>query len=96
LVTLDADAGLELRLEEIPRAIRGAGFQPGEMRLRARGQVERTGSAWRFCIAGWRRCFGIAGQPPPEGGASIEAVVDYSGAEPVLREVSSGAMSPGC
>lgn len=91
---LDPDAGFELRLEEIPRAIRGAGFQPGAMRLRARGQVERTGSAWRFCIAGWGRCFEIAGHPPPEGEASIEALVDYSGAKPVLREVSAGAMSP--
>jgi len=65
------------------------------MRLRARGRVERTGSASRFCIAGWRRWFEIAGHPPPEGGASIEALVDYSGAEPVLREVSAGAVSPG-
>lgn len=73
----------ELRLAAIPRAIRGAGFVPGEMRLRARGSYEHHAGAPAFRVRGWQSLLRVerASSELPDGELELTARVDYSRGE---------------
>lgn len=70
----------EFDLTAIPRAITEAGFQPAQMRLRARGAFD-LGAEDCFRIRGWSRCYPVRGQHASESTAehTIHADVDFTG-----------------
>lgn len=74
-------------LEEVPRAIKRAGFVPADMHLQARGRysVDAGTTTASFRIRGWKRAFKVrTGSPLAEGEILLRAAVDYTGSEVVL------------
>lgn len=85
LVVITPEEDEELRLAEIPAAIRGAGFLPAEMNLRARGSYLVRREEVAFRIRGWADAMPVRTRPPvPEGETTLRAGVDYSGPHIVL------------
>jgi hypothetical protein len=70
-------SGSEIDIGAIPRRVHESGFEPGEMRLSARGTVEPGESGPVLRIAGWRRAYPVAGALP-EGPAHADARVLYA------------------
>jgi len=71
LVTLGPHPRREIALAEIPRSIVRAGFTPGAMRLRARGEVVDGGRGFR--IAGWRTVLPLAREAAVSAGDALLA-----------------------
>ena len=63
-----------LPLAGVPEAVRGAGYRPGAMTLRARGRVEDDGAAFR--IDGWPEALPLRGAAPVDG--VLEAAVVFA------------------
>ncbi len=79
----------EIVLPDIPRAVRRSGFDPGEMKLVARGAVEETEGGSMFRIRHWRQLYEIKGAPKSPGGEiEITAQVATSDRRTVLRIVA--------
>lgn len=84
LVHITPSPTVALQLEEVPPAIRSAGFVPGEIVVEARGVFEGD----RFRIRGWSEVLSVkAPGPPPVGEVSLRARVDYSAIPVVLEPI---------
>jgi hypothetical protein len=91
LVRIHPDERFELRLEEIPRAVRRAGFVPGEMTVHARGSYEVEDGQVAFRIRGWTRALPIRAELPlPQGETLLRARWDDSTQPPALRPLGAG------
>lgn len=65
-----------LVLDEIPRAIYRAGFDPDQLRISANGRVERGPEGLGFHIDGWPQAIPLAeAWSPGEGKQHLEAQV---------------------
>lgn len=87
VVVISPERDRELDLAAVPRAIRGAGFVPAEMRLRARGRlVVGQGGGQVFRIRGWREALPVRGTSSAGIGEEVElrARVDWDGGTLVL------------
>lgn len=71
----------------VPPRVREVGFDPGEMRLAARGAFVRADGRTLFRIEGGERTYPVAGKAPAAGPARLVARVAYE--EPPLRLVPS-------
>jgi copper chaperone CopZ len=79
LVTITLDPRVEVNLRSIPEAVRGSGFTPGEMCLRARGEYEGESDTRMFRISGWSRSLPLTSGGRAGTSAVLNARVDYSG-----------------
>lgn len=85
LVRVRPAVDVELDLAALPRAIRRAGFTPGELRVVARGELLELGGTRVFRIRGWRCTFPVdALEGVPPGELVLRARVELSGPEPRL------------
>lgn len=86
LVTITPEKREELALEEVPRAVKRAGFVPAQMHLQARGSYLTAGNGVSFRIRGWKRALNVRGVASSVAGEIVlQAVVDYTGVEVVLE-----------
>lgn len=76
LVTIKPEARQTVNLAAFPAAIRRAGFQPEDMKILAKGTIERIRDETRFRIDGWPFSFQLENANPNlEGPTVIEAQV---------------------
>lgn len=95
VVIISPEPDRELDLAAVPRAIRGAGFLPAEMSLRARGSFVASEGRVAFRIHGWRTALPVqtAGEVP-QGEEELHAQVDYAGEGIVLVPLPGPSMAP--
>lgn len=84
VVTITPDSAREYDLRAFPRAIRDSGFKPGEMRIRARGDIDAQG---RLRIHGWSAPLQLTKPAATAQDLQFRGRVNYEGESVVLVPV---------
>lgn len=72
-VTLRPDPGARFRPEDVSRAVRGAGYPTGEIRVTATGEAAEEGGRWVFRLPGDSEPYLVADRGPAAGARRVTA-----------------------